>query len=124
MYEADAGGRHPATLGLADQTITIGSIGLDQGMASWRLGFLAAPDRQGGTAAGVQARAHPVLDERVAVGRARPRPEPRRRRRVSLDEIRTLDGTKLRYALMDLAKEIPDAIALGRGDPDLDAPRT
>lgn len=41
---------------------------------------------------------------------------------MTLDEIRRLDGTKLRYALMDLAKEIPDAIALGRGDPDLDAP--
>jgi aminotransferase len=42
---------------------------------------------------------------------------------MSLDAIRNLDGTKLRYALMDLAKEIPDAIALGRGDPDLDAPQ-
>ncbi len=48
MYEADAGGRHPATLGLADQTITIGSIGLAQGMASWRLGFLAAPVAKAG----------------------------------------------------------------------------
>ncbi|MET0743127.1 MAG: aminotransferase class I/II-fold pyridoxal phosphate-dependent enzyme [Microvirga sp.] len=37
-------------------------------------------------------------------------------------DIQTLDGTKLRYALMDLAKEIPDAIALGRGDPDLPTP--
>lgn len=48
MYEADAGGRHPATLGLAEQTITIGSLGLDQGMASWRLGFLAAPVAKAG----------------------------------------------------------------------------
>lgn len=40
----------------------------------------------------------------------------------SLDEIRALDGAKLRYALMDLAKNVPDAIALGRGDPDLDTP--
>jgi len=48
MYEADAEGRHPATLGLADQTITIGSIGLAQGMASWRLGFLAAPVAKAG----------------------------------------------------------------------------
>ncbi len=48
MYEADAGGRHPATLGLADQTITIGSLGLEQGMASWRLGFLAAPIAKAG----------------------------------------------------------------------------
>jgi aminotransferase len=32
------------------------------------------------------------------------------------------DGTRLRYALMELAAEIPDAIALGRGDPDLDTP--
>ena len=37
-------------------------------------------------------------------------------------EIQKLDGAKLRYALMDLAKEIPDAIALGRGDPDLPTP--
>jgi aminotransferase len=37
-------------------------------------------------------------------------------------EIQALDGAKLRYAFMDLAKEIPDAIALGRGDPDLPTP--
>lgn len=41
---------------------------------------------------------------------------------MTLDEIRGLDGTRLRYALMDLAKEIPDSIALGRGDPDLATP--
>ena len=41
----------------------------------------------------------------------------------SLKEIASLDGTRLRYALMDLAKKIPDAIALGRGDPDLATPR-
>ncbi len=41
---------------------------------------------------------------------------------MNLDDIRALDGTALRYALMDLAKEIPDAIALGRGDPDLATP--
>ena len=40
----------------------------------------------------------------------------------SLTDIQGLDGDKLRYALMDLAKTIPDAIALGRGDPDLDTP--
>jgi aminotransferase len=40
----------------------------------------------------------------------------------TLEEIRQLDGTRLRYALMDLAKSIPDAIALGRGDPDLGTP--
>jgi aminotransferase len=39
-----------------------------------------------------------------------------------LAEIQALDGTKLRYALMELSKSIPDAIALGRGDPDLDTP--
>ncbi len=39
-----------------------------------------------------------------------------------LEHIRQLDGAKLRYALMDLAKEVPDAIALGRGDPDLPTP--
>jgi aminotransferase len=43
---------------------------------------------------------------------------------VSADELKALaaDGTKLRYALMELAAQIPDAIALGRGDPDLDTP--
>ncbi len=40
----------------------------------------------------------------------------------SLADIQKLDGTALRYALMELAKEIPDAIALGRGDPDMDTP--
>ncbi len=41
---------------------------------------------------------------------------------TSLTEIQKLDGTALRYALMELAKGIPDAIALGRGDPDMDTP--
>lgn len=40
----------------------------------------------------------------------------------ALESIRHLDGAKLRYALMDLAKDVPDAIALGRGDPDLATP--
>jgi aspartate/methionine/tyrosine aminotransferase len=40
----------------------------------------------------------------------------------TLAEIQELDGTRLRYALMELTKTIPDAIALGRGDPDLDTP--
>lgn len=43
VFEADAGGRHPVALGLGEQTVTIGSLGLAEGMASWRLGFLAAP---------------------------------------------------------------------------------
>lgn len=41
---------------------------------------------------------------------------------MSLADIQKLDGTALRYALMDLAKTVPDAIALGRGDPDMDTP--
>ena len=32
------------------------------------------------------------------------------------------DGTQLRYALMEMAAELPDIIALGRGDPDLATP--
>ncbi len=32
------------------------------------------------------------------------------------------DGTQLRYALMELSAQYPDAIALGRGDPDLATP--
>lgn len=44
---------------------------------------------------------------------------------VTPDELRAVagDGTKLRYALMELAAEVPDVIALGRGDPDLDTPQ-
>lgn len=34
---------HPAASGVTDQTITIGGIGLEEGMESWRLGYLAAP---------------------------------------------------------------------------------
>ena len=43
---------------------------------------------------------------------------------VSLEELQAVagDGTKLRYALMEMASKIPGAIALGRGDPDLDTP--
>jgi aspartate/methionine/tyrosine aminotransferase len=36
--------------------------------------------------------------------------------------VKDLAGTNLRNALMDLAKQIPDAITLGRGDPDLATP--
>jgi aminotransferase len=32
------------------------------------------------------------------------------------------DGTQLRYALMELSSQYPDAIALGRGDPDVATP--
>jgi aminotransferase len=39
-----------------------------------------------------------------------------------LADLQGLDGDKLRYAMMDLAKAVPDAIALGRGDPDLETP--
>jgi aminotransferase len=40
------------------------------------------------------------------------------------EEVRAVasDGTKLRYAMMELSKKFPDVIALGRGDPDLDTP--
>ena len=39
-------------------------------------------------------------------------------------EVRAVaaDGTQLRYALMEMAREMDDVIALGRGDPDLDTP--
>lgn len=41
---------------------------------------------------------------------------------VSVAELQAVaqDGTALRYKLMEMAAQIPDAIALGRGDPDLD----
>ena len=40
------------------------------------------------------------------------------------EEVRAVasDGTKLRYAMMELSKQYSDVIALGRGDPDLDTP--
>ena len=40
------------------------------------------------------------------------------------DSVREVasDGTKLRYVMMELAKQYSDVIALGRGDPDLDTP--
>ncbi len=40
------------------------------------------------------------------------------------DEVREVaaDGTQLRYALMEMAREMDNVIALGRGDPDLDTP--
>jgi aminotransferase len=43
---------------------------------------------------------------------------------VDLTELRRVanDGTALRYALMELAAQTPDVIALGRGDPDMDTP--
>lgn len=47
----EAGGddtEHPAGNGLAEQTVTIGAIGADSGMESWRLGYLAAPDAKTG----------------------------------------------------------------------------
>ncbi|MBW4438343.1 MAG: pyridoxal phosphate-dependent aminotransferase [Pleurocapsa minor GSE-CHR-MK-17-07R] len=39
-------------------------------------------------------------------------------------EVRAVaaDGTQLRYALMELSNQYPDAIALGRGDPDVATP--
>jgi len=43
---------------------------------------------------------------------------------VSPEELHAIaqDGTKLRYTLMEMANEIDDVIALGRGDPDLNTP--
>lgn len=40
------------------------------------------------------------------------------------EEVRAVaaDGTQLRYKLMELSNQYPDAIALGRGDPDLPTP--
>ncbi len=40
------------------------------------------------------------------------------------EDVRTVaaDGTQLRYKLMELSAQYPDAIALGRGDPDLATP--
>jgi aspartate/methionine/tyrosine aminotransferase len=43
VYEPGDGSFHPATVGLAEQTVTIGAIGLDAGIEAWRVGYLAAP---------------------------------------------------------------------------------
>ena len=45
--------------------------------------------------------------------------------RVSPGELRSAaqNGTELRYALMEMAAEIGDVIAMGRGDPDLQTPQ-
>lgn len=48
VFETDAGGTHPAAVGLGEQTVTVGGIGQAHGMASWRLGFLAAPVAKAG----------------------------------------------------------------------------
>ena len=48
VFEAGFGGPHPAASGLADLTITIGSLGLEQGLAAWRVGYLAAPAAKAG----------------------------------------------------------------------------
>jgi aspartate/methionine/tyrosine aminotransferase len=36
---------HPAAAGLLEQTVTIGAIGDEAGLAAWRVGFLAAPEK-------------------------------------------------------------------------------
>lgn len=43
LFEAGEGGFHPASVGLGEQTVTIGALGLDQGLEAWRVGYLAAP---------------------------------------------------------------------------------
>jgi aspartate/methionine/tyrosine aminotransferase len=43
VFETGDGDWHPASVGLGEQTITIGSIGIDEGLEAWRIGFLAAP---------------------------------------------------------------------------------
>jgi aspartate/methionine/tyrosine aminotransferase len=48
LFEAGDGGWHPATAGLAEQTVTIGSLGLAEGLEAWRIGYLAAPSATAG----------------------------------------------------------------------------
>jgi aspartate/methionine/tyrosine aminotransferase len=36
---------HPAVMGLAQQTVTVGAIGETAGLAAWRVGYLAAPEK-------------------------------------------------------------------------------
>jgi aspartate aminotransferase len=43
VFEVGQGSFHPAGAGLAEQTVTIGGLGLEQGLEAWRIGFLAAP---------------------------------------------------------------------------------
>lgn len=36
---------HPAAMGLLEQTVTVGALGDDAGLAAWRVGYLAAPEK-------------------------------------------------------------------------------
>jgi N-succinyldiaminopimelate aminotransferase len=48
VFEAGEGGWHPAAAGLAEQTVTIGPLGLGEGLEAWRIGYLAAPSATAG----------------------------------------------------------------------------
>ncbi|TVR85364.1 MAG: hypothetical protein EA416_16980 [Trueperaceae bacterium] len=48
MYEPGEASFHPAAVGLAEHTVTIGALGLDAGIEAWRVGFLAAPSATAG----------------------------------------------------------------------------
>lgn len=48
VFEVGEDGFHPAQAGLAEQTVTIGALGLEQGLEAWRIGFLAAPSATAG----------------------------------------------------------------------------
>ncbi len=43
VYEPGEASFHPAAVGLAEHTVTIGALGLDAGIEAWRVGYLAAP---------------------------------------------------------------------------------
>jgi hypothetical protein len=113
---ADAGGRSPRRARPRPSDVTIGSLGLARGWRRGALGYLAAPPRRPDRCA-IQAGAHPLHHQRVAVGR----PGPGKRTR---DPRRTPRPGRRETALRPHGplQEIPGAIALGRGDPDLDAP--
>ncbi|MXX82996.1 MAG: pyridoxal phosphate-dependent aminotransferase [Chloroflexi bacterium] len=55
------------------------------------------------------------------VGNRRNEMNPKSKLPQSVREL-AADGTQLRYALMAMARELDDVIALGRGDPDLPTP--
>ena len=81
----------------------------------------------GAASARWQASDHHLHDGRLAVGRAGMGEDTAMTLNANPNipqEVRAVaaDGTQLRYALMEMAREMDDVIALGRGDPDLDTP--
>ena len=126
---------HPAqNEKLASRVVTIDS--LSEQLAGWRLGWMAGSEMALRLRAGKQAITICTTAVSQWAGLGTPSPVGGetlpRTARIHDDlewtaipnipeEVRAVaaDGTQLRYALMEMAREMDDIIALGRGDPDL-----